>query len=272
MTPLYERDTYLTDLPCIINSYIREYDISKANINILLYNNLISEEEYQHLFYLAKKEREITVGKMQLKSKEINEAIKNGFKEARYLLYMNNSLTESNIVSVKKDAVYTLNRDLVYTKFRNIEFKLKNVYTSFYHIDKLEFYFRSGTNEILDIKGMGEESISLHKHYLLDFFSYIFSLAETESLSIVIKELKGFLEAYKTRSLELGYYREFNNRSWFSTMYRTTTLGGYIEDDFDNPRYMNNMSQDVLDKINILYNYSLLSKLLKIYMELYMRL
>ena len=36
---LYERKNYTLPIKYIFNSYIREYDISKANINILLYKD-----------------------------------------------------------------------------------------------------------------------------------------------------------------------------------------------------------------------------------------
>ena len=45
---LWERINYLTDKPFILSSNIYEYDITKANINVLRSMDMISEYEYNN--------------------------------------------------------------------------------------------------------------------------------------------------------------------------------------------------------------------------------
>ena len=46
---LINRSYYTLNIPYLISRYIREYDISKANINILLYKKYIDQDMYNLL-------------------------------------------------------------------------------------------------------------------------------------------------------------------------------------------------------------------------------
>ena len=71
---LYERKNYLMDVNYIFNSYIREYDIKKANINILLYKGIIGEEDYRKLSMLSRMDRQISIGYI-LQDEEVNKVM-----------------------------------------------------------------------------------------------------------------------------------------------------------------------------------------------------
>jgi hypothetical protein len=59
---LYERTLYAAPYQYLINRNIQEYDISKANITILLDIGYITKDEYQYLYSLPKQQREVKVG------------------------------------------------------------------------------------------------------------------------------------------------------------------------------------------------------------------
>ena len=46
MNNLYQQTNYMADVDYLISTYIREYDISKANINILYKYGVINKQQY----------------------------------------------------------------------------------------------------------------------------------------------------------------------------------------------------------------------------------
>ena len=61
---LYKRTLYTKKVQYIINE-IHEYDISKANISILLQGGYISQNEYNMYLQMSKMQREIAIGNLQ---------------------------------------------------------------------------------------------------------------------------------------------------------------------------------------------------------------
>ena len=55
---IYQKVNYLSPIKYLINTYIREYDLSKANINSLLYTKRIDQSMYDKLFNMNKNDRE----------------------------------------------------------------------------------------------------------------------------------------------------------------------------------------------------------------------
>lgn len=264
---MYEKDLFLTDDSIIINRIIREYDMSKANINILLYKGLITKDQFDKFYNMPKINREISIGTLQRDNPKVNQGLKNGFVEARKMLFESNNLNESNVVAVKKDAVFTLDKYLEHNQFKNLVFLNKNTYSSFLKVNKLELYY-SKFNDSIDIKGMGELSIIKHKSFMVDFLCYLFNILETTSLSNVIIILKEFLQSYRNGELELGYYREFNNRSEFCTRYKIGGQNMYIQDIGIQDSEVS--SSYVLTKLDISYNYLFLSDILRILLTRYL--
>ncbi len=217
--PLSDKTYYTAPIDYIISSYIREYDISKANINILLMKGIISNEEYQYLFHLDKMDRQVKIGILQ-KDQGVAMCLKEGIKEMRYLFLTENNLNETDILSIKNDAIFVINKIPTVTKFGNIEFVNKNVYTSFYKIDngKLEIYYLYDMVhdiENMDIKGIKDEKILLHKDYFLEFLLVLFNSAQMDKIEETITILVDFYQSYINLELDINYYRQFNAESLF---------------------------------------------------------
>lgn len=258
---IIEQDVYNTPINVLINTMIREYDISKANINILLYYGKISSKEYNRLLIAPKIEREKEIGLIQRYNKDISETLKKGFVEFRKQLFISNKLKESDILAIRKDAVFVIDKELKDTVFGNVEFKMKNVYSSFYRIkmyQTLEMYFSSTD---LEVKGIGDESLKLHKNFMIDYLQYIFYEAETRPIYTVLVELKNFMDAYRNKELSIEYYREFNNFSRYKTLYKV----------LDQTVYLDSISGKDIDTVDISYNYEFLNKLYQIYLNMYFR-
>ena len=112
----------------------------------------------------------------------------------------------------------------------------------------MEFYY---SPDDLDVKGIGEENLKYHTNYMLNFINLYFKKMETSDKASVIEFTRNFIDKYKARELDIGYYRNFNSTSDF-TIYN------------DSNQYMNYW-EDEKDQIDITYNYfNILLQLIKI--------
>lgn len=215
---MIDKTNYTKDIKFLINTPIYEYDISKANINLLLQANAISNEKYNKLFNASREERQKAVGIMQLRDNNIYNIINAGVKNMRNKLMEVNNIPLENILSAKNDALFIINQKPKITKFDNIEFVLKNTYTSFFKVDSLElYYFCDNINKIekLDVKGISDKSLEYHKDYMLDFLKALFETLQT-NINDAILMFRCFYNDYVNNNLDMGYYRNFDSNSLFS--------------------------------------------------------
>ena len=82
--------------------------------------------------------------------------------------------------------------------------------------------------------------LEYHKEYMIKFICQFFRKMETSSDEDVIEFTKRFIDKYKRRKLEVGYYREFD----FSSKYRTNT--GELYEEF---------WEEDKDELDISYNF-----------------
>mgnify|MGYP001354243572 FL=1 len=212
---LYKRDLWTRDIDYIISANIYEYDIKSANLNLAIYYDLLDKETTKYLETLPKNVRNIEVGNLMRDDKFLNKELSKSFARMRKEFFKANDIKEHQVLSIKKDAVFLVNKPCENTKFRNVEFVLANKYTSFHKINGIEFYYRN-KGKVLDIKGIKDEVLPLHKDYMCKFLIDIFNLLETSSNERIVSKLKTFIKLYKSKKLEYGYYREFNPDSYFS--------------------------------------------------------
>ena len=95
---LYTKSIYLAPIDYIINTSITEYDISKANINILLYLGKISQQQYDYYYNLPKGKREIAVGMLQ-KDPNMALALKQGLVEFKKKFFEANAIEDYEVLS-----------------------------------------------------------------------------------------------------------------------------------------------------------------------------
>ena len=212
MSTLYQRHKYLNkDVEYIISREIIEYDIQSAGFNIIKKFRLLDDHKIRHLDTLGKKQRQIQIGLYQKENKELKKTLNEKFVEVRKWFFENNDIQDDDILSIKKDAIITTKRCLE-TEFDNIRFVEKNIYTSYYYLNNLELYYNKDT---VDVKGVSDELLELHKEYMMDFLYNFFKMMEISKRKKVIELLKDFAYYYKKRQLDIGYYRELNNQSLY---------------------------------------------------------
>ena len=262
---LYQRTSYLLDIDFLINNTIYEYDLSKANISILRESNIISEDFYCQMYNADKKKREVIIGNMIKKDKRVGDTLEAGFVQARQMFFDANDVVDNDVLAIKKDAIFLL-RPANYTHFLNkLDFAQKNLYTSFYKIpsSRLELYYCRHPvtkEEKLDVKGLGKLQIPLHESYMLEFLSVLFFLAETDLLD-AIDTISRFIELYKRREIDLGFYRTFDPNSKFVIASSMNACDRFLAD------YLTNETDK--QYLDISYNLAILQELYKIIAKQY---
>ena len=196
----------------LFNDEIIEYDIQDAGFSLIKQHHLLPDEVIRKLEIMGKgEERHIAIGKLQRENKQLATDLNNRFTDIRSIFINSNKLTDNDIISVKKDAIYTIgtcNR----VNFGLIHFVPKNKYSSyigFTDIQNLEIYY---SVDRIDVKGMSDTSVNKHRLYMMQFFNTIIPLIESHN-SRAKRFMIKFIDDYKSHNLDDEYYVEFNNLS-----------------------------------------------------------
>lgn len=224
MSELYKMKNFLVDSPYLISVPIYEYDITKANINILLKKNAISIEEYKHLKLMSRKSRQISIGMMMRENPSLINTLAEGIIEAKKMFFDANSIMDNEVLSIKNDAVFVTGRQMQHTKFGNIEFILKNFYSIYMKIFDLEIYYRSDQVtgwDMIDVKGINDDKLQLHQNGMLVLLSEVFEQLDCGNIEDAISIFNEYYKAYVSKSLPVEFYRTFDNTS----KYIVTILG-----------------------------------------------
>lgn len=216
---LYNKTNYLLNVPYLSSTYITEYDLSKANISALKYMGYLSDEDYNFLYNADKLYREVYIGKLERVDKKVSDLKKQGILEARKKLFFKNNLQDSEILSIKNDAVFIIGDRPIVNSFDIFKFNIKNRYTFFMvTTNKLEIYYKydpiSG-EEIFDVKGINDNILEYHRNYMISFLCQIFYLLQTNTVEYTLRYFNDFYEKFVNFRLDSGYYREFDCYSMY---------------------------------------------------------
>lgn len=242
---IYKHDIYLNDsYQYLINVPIYEYDIKNAGFNLSKYYRLLNDDILDMLYKLPKRERTIMIGKMMKTDINFNRDLSDSFELIRKKFVNKNKICDDDILSIKKDAIFVIDKKCVCVKFKNIEFVCKNKYTSFHRFGNIEMYYNSSTND-LDIKGINNDVLQKHE-FMLTVLKNIFKMAEQKDTDRLTSYIKRFVTAYKTGDIDMNVYRQFNSTSSFIVKSQTCTDCEFGLDDIYNYN---------IDDIDISYNY-----------------
>ena len=215
MSNLWEKTSYKSPIQFLVDTNVREYDISKANINVLRDANVVSEEQYQYYYQCPKDERSVAIGKMQGFDSRVTDILKEGIANARRVFIESNKINDSEILAIRNDAITIIgNRPIVNLDVTSrVHFRMVGSYTSFYHVNTIDLFYlydRISNTELLDVKGLGDFGAMLHKDYMLDFLSLLFYTAQINGIKDAIYLLQTVYQNYINKSLSIEYYRELN--------------------------------------------------------------
>lgn len=221
-----EKSNYTTkNVLYLFNHVIYEYDIHSADVNICKRYNLLPEDKIKKLESMDKKRRVVAVGKLQ-RDKDFRDSLLSGFCRIRREFYDSNDLEKEDIISVKKDAIFTTKK-CKKLHFGNLEFVPKNIYTSFIQFGGLEVYFHG---DDVDVKGIDDRVLKKHENGILKVIITFFRKMETSSKSEVLSYMNRIVSRYKRRELPLDYYRRFNRDSKYHVVYSDDMFDEYWDD------------------------------------------
>lgn len=229
---LWRKINYKTPIKYFINTYIREYDLSKANINTLLYQKRITKKQYDQLYNMDKQNREVLIGLMIRDDYSIYTDIRDGIIEAKRKLFYSNKLEDYDIVAIKNDAVFILSKPLEFTMFQPFDFRIKNEYTMYMQLAELEVYYSDSIDENgnvsynIDVKGMSDDKLALHETGMLSLICDICYRLQREHISKVLSYLTSIYDKFIQRQLPLVFYRSFDPFSLYTihTKYRAYSV------------------------------------------------
>ena len=265
MNNLWEKKLYRSPIQFLIDRPIYEYDISKANISVLRDANAISEEQYQYYYNAPKLEREIAIGNLQGRDKTVTDILNAGITNARRIFFEMNNIDPAKVLFIRNDSITVVGNPVKYTDItERVRFRLAGEYTSYYDINRIDLLYKydivSGS-ENLEAKGLGDEGIELHRHFMLELLSELFYAAQIEGVHTAILLLQMVYANYLNKELNINFYREFNPGSLFK-------IAGITEYD---PFYADYLTDTPYDKnlIDISYNESILRYINRIYSSVY---
>lgn len=264
---LYDKSIYLADISYLTNTFIREYDMAKANISVLYSKGLITEKVYKRLYESERMVRQRYVGNLEKDNPAIVSALKQGISEAKRKLFEANQLEDYSILSIKNDAVFVIAKELQYTEFGDlIKFKCKNLYTAFYKVTtskasfEFYYYYNKMTNEErLDVKGVKDESLYLYQPGILQLLKDIFYTIQVSGPVEALKIMRDIYNQYVNRQLPLECYRRLGYGD-FKLMVKTIT---------GMPFSLSYPDEQFRGLIDISYNLEILIAIQKIIMNMY---
>lgn len=222
MGDLWKEKNYLLDIPYLIAHHIYEYDIQKANINVLRELNYIDDEYYNRLAKMPKIKRQVEIGYLIKYTDGLSDNLANGIASFRKKFFESNNLEDTDILSIKNDAIFVIDKSPSITQFGRVHFIKKNSYTSYMKISKnIEVYFEfnviDGTIS-LDVKGISDENLDKHHQYMATFIAEVMYYIETGDISGALTYVSDFYTNYVERKIHPGYYRNFNAASDYTIM------------------------------------------------------
>lgn len=247
---LYKEKNYTIDLPYIFNQYIREYDMSKANISILAEKGVITRNSYIQLYNSDRMYRQIYIGKMIKMNPQIQEVLNEGIIEYKQKLFEYNGILDNDIVSIKNDAVFILNKAPTVLNFDNvISFVHKNTYTSFMKLYSMEVYYGSDMNsEVIDVKGIKDEDLELYHLDFLEIIINFFRNIQRYGAEVALQYITSVIHNYVSLELPINTYRRFRSSNDFIFNGHTVSYGvSQLDDTLENKKL-----------IDISYNFGLL--------------
>lgn len=259
---LFNEVNYTADISYLTNVFIYEYDISKANINILYTKKVIDKNTYEYLYNSERMVRQVYIGKL-CKDKNISDILKSGIIEAKKMLFEANDIQDNDVLSIKNDAVFIINKILQNTKFDLINFIQKNVYTSFYKLNGMEFYYYFNNitkEERIDIKGISNSKIKYHENYFLQIIKDLFYSLQVNGVEITMRMLKDIYNDYITLKLPIQCYRNFDINSDYHLNFTSFLNTGYC---------IENATENQKNIINITKNLSILVEFQRILSSIY---
>lgn len=202
----------------LIISDIYEYDMKSGGLSIIQEKKLLSDQEIKKILSMDKHDAHKYIGNLQRTNDKIKLIEKVYFKEFRLLFGEINGLKDEDIVAIKKDAIFTRKYCSITQIGEYVQFREKNHYQAFLRLPKKELFW-DGDNGKIDVKGLSDEKVELHRDYILKDISSIIGILSMYDYDTAKLKLVRLMNDYKTLQLPIEYYREFNPESCYRQIF-----------------------------------------------------
>lgn len=223
------------------NSDIIEYDISQAGYNISRRYGLLTKKQEKKLEKLSKEDKHYQIGWMQRHDPEYKKALKQAFIDIRKEFFEANNIENEDILSIKKDAIFLL-RSCSKTTFDNVVFRDKHRYSTFINMNECEYYYNQ--YDVLDVKNIKDEIVAKHDDYMNSFIKLMCRHMESSTEHTQLRYIRRFIDKYKRLELPVGYYRQYDKKSYFKLLAEDTFSLAY-----------DSYWEDKKEDLDISYNY-----------------
>ena len=214
------------NLSYIKNVSIVEYDIKSAGFSVIKEKKLLPEKVIKKLEGMNKEDRNILIGKYQKNIPTLSKEIVDTLSEVRQAFVQYNDIKPEEILSIKKDAIFLINKKPTYLKFgENFLFRPKDSFTSYIYLNDLEvFYssidkklvvknFKSMRNAVIEY-GESAEDFDPNKEPLFLDIKRFLALSEKSNKDVLFESLKTYRSMYLNRELPKETYRDVET-SWY---------------------------------------------------------
>ena len=257
---IYNKTNYSQDLS-LLRSCIYEYDIEKANISMLREADVLSEEDYRHLYQSDRNIRQITIGNMIKDDKSIYKTIQDGIINAKKFLFESFKILDDEVLSIRNDAIF-ITRELpdIIQVNDHVRFTKRNQYNLFIKALRLHFFYFYNPvtkEEVLDVKGLTKKEE--HEQFMLDFIKELLYAYQTRSIESVMILLNTFYYNYCNGGLDKGYYRNLSDGMYSLKTDSVLSFSAEI------------VSDNLLEDVDISENAAFIRELYKIFSVEYLR-
>jgi len=208
-----KKQNYVAPVESIRGLEIFGYDMVSAGLSVLRRTDALPEAILDELASLPKKERVIRLGLMMRDDKKLLMTQENGIQLAVREFCQANDIQSSDIVSIKRDAVYAT-RAATKLSFGHVVWQRAGRFSSWYKLGGIEFYHDSHGSK-LEVKGLGSDVTELHRPHFLEELKSVIIASETLPRDRLAEVCIRARRRYVRFQLDPECYREMNSGSTF---------------------------------------------------------
>ena len=190
--------------------------MQSAGMNILTELGYFSLDDRAKLMSMEKLDRNILIGKLLRRDKQMVKDLEEGFKEARRIFMENNSIQDREILTIKKDAIFLIDRpsgingDIT----ELLKIRKKKSFNMYMNILGKEHYYNTSTGDF-EVKGYTKEVIDSHSEFLFKDLRTVMDYDSVNDKDSIYRHLAILKDDMVNYNLPIGYYRSILNGNLF---------------------------------------------------------
>lgn len=218
--------------------------MKRGGLSIIKNDKLLSDSEINRLDLLEKEKCNKEIGLLMRKNKKFKKELTNSFPKYMNKLIVENDVTNDEIVTIKKDALFTINKRCIKNEFGYVQYRIKNKFDVYIKFHKnFEIFYNQENDEIV-IKGISKNTQYIHRKGFIRFFKQVAFLCTYEEVANIREFIYEFAYKYVNKQLDFVFYKEFNELSHYM-----------LNMDGNTWEYKGDIKNICVDYLDIGYNY-----------------